>query len=132
MKKLIYITIIATMAMVLCTGCNNQRKEDQLAQRLEGITLMENEKYAEALEKFQAALDLSLGKVGETEMDICFYKAEAQYRTGDTEGAVATYTSIIEYNEDAKAYFLRGNLYYSLGFPKVSTDIVSSICLICM
>ena len=28
---------------------------------------------------------------------------------------MATYTAIIEYNEDAKAYFLRANLYYSLG-----------------
>lgn len=114
MKKLVCLTIIAAMTLALCTGCNNDRKEEQLAHRLEGITLMENEKYEDALVEFQAALDLALGKVGETEMDICFYKAEAQYRTGDTEGAVATYTSIIEFNEDARAYFLRGNLYYSL------------------
>ena len=76
---------------------------------------MENGKYEEALEEFQGALDLSLGKVGETEMDICFYKAEAQYMLGDVEGAMATYTAIIDFNESAKAYFLRGNFYYSLG-----------------
>ena len=76
---------------------------------------MENKKYEEALEKFQGALDLSLGEVGEVEMDICFYKAEAQYMLGDLEGAMATYTAIIDFNQDAQAYFLRGNLYYSLG-----------------
>jgi tetratricopeptide (TPR) repeat protein len=48
-------------------------------------------------------------------MDICFYKAEAQYMLGDTEGAINTYTAIVDFNQNAKAYFLRGNLYYSLG-----------------
>ncbi len=51
-------------------------------------------------------------------MDICFYKAEAQYKLGDVDGAMATYTAIVNFNENAKAYFLRGNLYYSLGEEK--------------
>lgn len=115
MKKTKYIVIVAVLAAVLCTGCSNEREEEQRELRLKGITLMENGKYEEALEEFQGALDLSLGNVGETEMDICFYKAEAQYMLGDIEGAMATYTAIIDFNESAKAYFLRGNLYYSLG-----------------
>lgn len=114
MKKTKYIVILAVLAAVLCTGCSNEREEEQRELRLKGITLMENGKYEEALEEFQGALDLSLGNVGETEMDICFYKAEAQYMLGDIEGAMATYTAIIDFNESAKAYFLRGNLYYSL------------------
>jgi len=114
-KKIIYTAIIATFVLLLCTGCGNERKEDQRELRLEGITLMESEKYEEALEKFQEALDLSLGKVGDTEMDICFYKAEAQYKLGNLEDAMATYTAIIDFNKDARAHFLRGNLYYSLG-----------------
>lgn len=114
-KKITYIVMLVAAAMFLCTGCSNEREEEQLSLRLKGITLMENGKYEEALEEFQSALDLSLGEVGEEEMDICFYKAEAQYMLGDVEGAMATYTAIIDYNESAKAYFLRGNLYYSLG-----------------
>ena len=101
--------------MLMFTGCSNERLEEQKELRLEGITLMDNGKYEKALEKFQAALDLSLGEVGETEMDICFYKAEALYKLDDLDGALATYTAIVDFNEDAKAYFLRGNLYYSLG-----------------
>lgn len=108
------LAAIAAIVLTLCTGCNNERKEEQKELRLEGITLMENGKYEDALGKFQEALDLSLGKLGRVETDICFYKAEAQYKLGDKEGAMATYTSIIEFNESAQAYFLRGNLYYSL------------------
>lgn len=114
-NKVIYIAIIATLALVLCTGCSSERKEEQRELRLKGITLMENGKYEEALEQFQGALDLSLGEVGKVETDICFYKAEAQYMLGDLEGAMTTYTAIIDFNKDARAYFLRGNLYYSLG-----------------
>ena len=114
-KKILYMAIVVVLSIVLCTGCSNERKEDQRELRIKGITLMENGKYEEALEQFQAALDLSLGKVGEVEMDICFYKAEAQYMLGDIEGAMATYTAIIDFNDNAKAHLLRGNLYYSLG-----------------
>lgn len=113
-KKITYITAVVALSVFLCTGCSNERVEEQKEKRLEGITLMENGKYEKALEAFQEALDLSLGEIGEEELDICFYKAEAQYFTGDVEGAMATYTAIIDYNENAKAYFLRGNLYYSL------------------
>lgn len=115
LKKITYIALSVVLSVFLCTGCSSKREEDQLSLRQKGITLMENGKYEEALEKFQAALDLSLGEVGEMEMDICFYKAEAQYMLGDLEGAMATYTAIVDFNENAKAYFLRGNLYYSLG-----------------
>ena len=114
-EKIIYIAAITVLTVFLCTGCSSEREEEQLSHRQKGITLMENGKYEDALVEFQNALDLSLGEVGETEMDICFYKAEALYMLGDLEGAMATYTAIVDFNENAKAYFLRGNLYYSLG-----------------
>lgn len=112
MKKRILYIVCLMLVVVLCTGCTD-REEKQLEYRQKGITLMENGDYEEALEVFQNALDLSLGEVGETEMDICFYKAESLYRLGDAQGAMDVYSAIISYNENAKAYFLRGNLYYS-------------------
>lgn len=112
MKKRILYIVCLMLVVVLCTGCTD-REEKQLEYRQKGITLMENGDYEEALEAFQNALDLSLGEVGETEMDICFYKAESLYRLGDAQGAMDVYSAIISYNENAKAYFLRGNLYYS-------------------
>lgn len=114
-KKITCVLLLAATAMLMCTGCSSEREEKQISCRMNGILLMENGKYEEALEEFQNALDLSLGEVGEEEMDICFYKAEAQYQLGDVDGAMATYTAIVDFNENAKAYFLRGNLYYSLG-----------------
>lgn len=113
--------------ILVCTGCNS-REKDQMSYRQKGINLMENGKYEEALVEFQNALDLSLGEIGEEEVDICFYKAEAQYYLGDVEGAMSTYSAIIDFNEDAKAYFLRGNLYYSLGEEaKALGDYASAI-----
>ena len=77
-KKVKYIVLIMAFTMFFCTGCDAQeREEKQRELRISGITCMENGKYEEALEEFQSALELSMGKVGEEEIDICFYKAEA-------------------------------------------------------
>ena len=51
-------------------------------------------------------------------MDICFYKAKAQYLGGDEKAALETYDSIIKYNKDARAYYLRGDLYLDMGEEK--------------
>ena len=113
LRRLLYITTMLTAVLFLCTGCSNEREEKQMQLREQGITYLENGQYEEALEAFQGALDESLGEIGEVEVDICYYKAEAQYMSGDVEGAIATYTAIIGYNHAPKAYYLRGNLYYS-------------------
>ena len=54
----------------------------------------------------------SVSKVGERELDICYYKAQAQYLSGDTDAAIDTYTALINYDKkNADAYYLRGSLY---------------------
>lgn len=126
-KKRILSILLLVLCVWSCTSCG-ERQKDQMTYRQKGITLMENGKYEEALEEFQNALDLSLGEIGDTEVDICFYKAEAQYQLGDVEGAMHTYTAIIDYNKSAKAYFLRGNLYYSLSDEeKALSDYASAL-----
>lgn len=111
MNKIVLVGMIITMLM-LCTGCTD-REEKLLQYREKGITYMENGDYEEALVEFQNALDLSLGEIDEKAIDVCFYKAECLYRLGDSQGAMDVYSAIIDFNENAKAYFLRGNLYYS-------------------
>ena len=118
-KRLLYIATILTVVLFLCTGCSDERKESQLAYREQGITYLESGEYDKALEAFQAALDEALGEIDEVALDICYYKAEAQYMSGDLEGALTTYTAIIDYNQDPKAYYLRGNLYYKMHDLKV-------------
>lgn len=124
-ENIVFYILVLVTVVFFCTGCSGHA-EDQLSHRQKGINLMENGKYEEALVEFQNALDLSLGEIKEEEVDICFYKAEAQYNLGDVEGAMHTYSAIIEFNEDPKAYFLRGNLYYSLGEEEKALDDYAS------
>lgn len=111
------IFLVAALCITL-SGCESKKtktNDAKTAYRQYGINCIEEGKYDEALEAFQKALDLSVGKVGEMELDICFYKAEALYKMGDAASAVEVYDAIIDYNEDPKAYYLRGCLYFGQG-----------------
>lgn len=121
-RNLIFICIVAVLIIAVVgvmlayfAKVNREREAQQLAYRQEGIAYYEQGDYEKALECFDNALGDSLGSIDDTEMDICFYKARTQYELGDSEGALQTYHAVIEYNESPKAYFLRGNLYYSMG-----------------
>ncbi len=56
------------------------------------------------------------GKITDLEIDICYYKAAAQYAAQDTEGALETYNAMIDYDgKNANAYYLRGCLKLGTG-----------------
>lgn len=115
-KKLTYITAFTMLSLTLITGCTNERRENQTAYRQIGINAMESGDYAGAVDAFNSALGQCIGKITENELDICYYKAAAQYASGDSEGAVATYTAIIDYDKKAAdAYYLRGCVYLKQG-----------------
>lgn len=106
----------AALSICLCTGCSDKNQEKKETYRQLGIEYMKEGNYAEAVSAFNSALKQSVGKVGETELDICYYKAAAQYAGGDIEAAIATYTALIEYDKEAaEAYFQRGCLYLKQG-----------------
>ena len=94
-------------------GCQNKEAlENQQAYRQLGINKLGEGSYAEAAEAFQKALDQSQAVVGDMEIDICYYKATAQYKSGDVKGALATCKALIDYDKkNYKAYFLRGCIY---------------------
>lgn len=94
-KKFTYITALTLLSFTLMTGCTNERKENQTAYRQIGINAMENGDYAGAVDAFNSALGQCIGKITENELDICYYKAAAQYAGGDSAGAVDTYTAIM-------------------------------------
>ena len=89
------------------------KAKDKDAYRQYGINCIENGSYDDAVDAFQKALDQSVGSVGAEELDICYYKAKAQYLSGDVDGAIDTYTAIIDYNKDSDAYYLRGCIYFA-------------------
>ena len=114
-KKFTYI-MAATVLVAALTGCTNEKQENEDAYRQIGINCMEAKDYEGAISAFDSALSQKIGKIGDEEIDICYYKAAAQYANGDTDGAIATYSSILDYDEDnADAFYLRGSLYLVLG-----------------
>lgn len=114
----------------MAAGCGNSKnKEDQEAYRQIGINNLEQGKYDDAVDAFQKALDQSLATIGAEELDICYYKAQAQYMAGDTKGALETYTALIDYDKkNADAYYLRGSLYLLEGEDKKAlADYASAV-----
>lgn len=113
--------LLPVLVLLMCSclaGCQNNQEavQNQEAFRQVGINKMDEGKYDEAVEAFQKALDQSQGVVSDMELDICYYKATAQYNSGDTKGAIATCDALIDYDsKDAKAYFIRGCIYLKEG-----------------
>lgn len=108
----------ALAAAVVLAGCGTDR-EAQEAYRQLGIRQLQEGDFASATDTLQKALDESKGKIGAQEVDICYYKALAQYKNGDTRGAIETYDGLLEYDdENAEAYFLRGSVFLQEGEGK--------------
>ena len=119
-KRAKWCLAVAAAAMIGMAGCKDKEaNENQQAFRELGINKMDEGNYEEAVDAFQNALDQSQAVVGDMEIDICYYKATAQYNSGDVDGAVTTCTAVIDYDKkDAKAYFLRGTIYLKEGEGK--------------
>lgn len=105
--------IILGVSATLLTGCSSrqERLEKEEAYRKIGINAMEEGDYAGAQEAFNNALNQAKG-IGANEVDICYYKAAAQFASGSLNAAIETYDALIEYDrKNADAYFLRGCVY---------------------
>lgn len=127
MKKhrLPYMVAGAVLFAALFTGCTNERLEDELDFRKIGINSMQSGDYEGAVAAFNSALSQCVGKITDTELDICYYKAAAQYAGGDIEGALATYQAMIDYDEEnGNAYYLHG----CLSLKQQDTDTAKKIC----
>ena len=75
-----HIALLACAAACMLSGCGQKTNTtDQEAYRQYGINCIESGDYQSAVDAFQKALDQSHGKVTAAEIDICYYKAEAQF-----------------------------------------------------
>ena len=111
-KAAVFLLVTAA----LLAGCANERTEDELSYRKIGIESMQSGDYEGALAAFDGALACCTGKITGLEIDICYYKAAAQYAAQDTEGALETYNAMIDYDgKNANAYYLRGCLKLGTG-----------------
>ena len=51
-------------------------------------------------------------------MDVCYYKALAQYKSGDTKAAIKTYDGLVDYDKkNWEVYYLRGSVLLADGQP---------------
>ncbi len=117
-NKFMALALVAITTTTMLAGCTSKKEAKQTMYRQYGINSLETGEYKEAVKSFQKALNQSGGKVKDGEVDICFYKAESQYLSGDKKGAINTYSAIIDFNNNAKAYCLRGDVYMSQGNEK--------------
>lgn len=94
-----------------------EEKEDlQLAYRGKGIAYLGLENYEAAIEQLKLSLKQTNGSVHELELDTSYYLALSQYKEGDIESAITTYTNILAYDDEkAEAYYLRGVVYLAQG-----------------
>ncbi len=102
------------LALCLCmTGCgvSDGISEAQQALKQEGMALHASGDYSGAIAKYEEALRLSDMEVGAEEIDLAYYKASAQYRSGDLTGAIDTYSAILALKEDVNGYLGRGILH---------------------
>ena len=108
--------ITVLIGVSLLSGCKNEEAERKATYREQGINFMEKGDYVAAISSFEAALKQGIGSVTKNDLDICYYKAAAQYASGNTEAALATYHAIIDFEETSyEAYYLRGCLYCKQG-----------------
>lgn len=112
MKKIKAAVLLIAVAIGL-SGCaeSAELSEQQQMLKQEGMELQASGDYAGAIDKYEEALKLSNMKVEEEEIDLAYYKASAQYRSGDLMGAIDTYSAILDVREEVDAYLGRGLLY---------------------
>lgn len=116
MKKWIEILAVSAVSAVLFAGCSDESLEQELVYRTAGIESMEAGDYVSAVTAFENALQQHVGKIGQMEIDICYYKAASQYAAGDVEGALKSYQDLLSYDtEDGNAYYMKGCILLQQG-----------------
>ncbi len=111
----VFLTCLLAASMLL-GGCTSKSEKKALEYKELGIKQLQQEDYDSAVDSFQKALDQSLGKITANELDVCYYKALAQYKSGDAKAALESYSALIDYDaKNWEVYYLRGSVYLSEG-----------------
>ena len=103
--------VLAICLFVSGCGSSADVSEKQQALKQEGMELQSVGDYSGAIAKYEEALQLSNMRIGKEEIDLAYYKASAQYRSGDLAGAIDTYSAVIALKKDINGYLGRGLLY---------------------
>ena len=69
----------------------------------QGLAYLESQDYAQAVTAFDDAIALTHGRIGAFESQMLLYRAEAQYRSGDYQSALASYETLYAKDESNEA-----------------------------
>ena len=106
----LFLTLVCTATLL--TGCISGNASSLHEAKEAGIDLLISGDYEGAIKEFDEALGYSGMTVTAEAVDVCYYKAAAQYLNNDFEGAIETYTALINYDDDSSdPLFLRGGIY---------------------
>lgn len=126
-------TRILALLLAICLGlpgCGTSadNREKQQALKQEGMQLQASGDYSGAIAKYEEALKLSDMEVGAAEIDLAYYKASAQYQSGDLTGAIDTYSAILAIKESGEGYLGRGILYVAAkDAEKAGEDLTNAL-----
>lgn len=94
----------------------NDDTNAKLIKRGMGMAALGLYDYEGAINYFKEALLLSNGIIDDVDIDISYYLAIAEYKSGDIDGAISTYSAIVNmYPKEDNAYYLRGKANLLLG-----------------
>lgn len=130
-KSCLAVILAAVLLAGLClTGCSiGKDVEQEETYRSEGIAAFKAGDYATAIEKFDLALETANGDESALETDIIFYKAKALLESGDPEGAIAIYDTMLEEDTaDSSIWYLRGVASLAAGrIEQADTDFQRAV-----
>ncbi len=95
------------LGAILLTGCQSSNTKEKLAYREEGIAQLDAGDYRGAIGSFEEAIAHSNGFVGDFEIDVLKYRAEAECGAGDYEAAADTYGILCQVDEVRPEYLTR-------------------------
>ena len=128
MKRFKWLPLL--LAIPLClSACGNDSgiSEKQQELKKQGMELQASGNYEAAIAKYEEALGLSSMEVGKEEIDLAYYKASAQYRSGDLDGAIDTYSAILAVKKSEDSYLGRGLLYVAAGEEKKAEEDLKKV-----
>lgn len=122
------LCLLLAVVLMLAAGCTSKEKE-KLELRNLGISQMDAGDYTGAIQSFQQALEASDGLVGEFELDVLMYRAEAQLKTGAYEDAAYTYNVLSQVDEEKTEYRIREFIAYTLdGQLDAALETYEKVC----
>lgn len=110
MKRITVIAAACCMSAMLVTGC--QSSKEKYTDRETGIQQLNAGNYGDAIKSFDQALEHSNGLVGNFELDVLKYRAEAEYKAEDYKAAAHTYEVLVQVDQPLPEYLKMENILY--------------------